>query len=200
MATRFVRFEGGDRLRSGAAGHGDVDGADPSQRSRRLIAKWAPALIKPLVKGITGAESVVFTESAHSAMVEEPERYDAWSSPSWVAWKRQKPSAPGMPSRQSSLTTLPTALDPTALRGAGQPPYRWTDSRELMHAHHSRDDRGRLVRCTRDTATRAQLFLESPRPMWADELVAELLELGCHQSDIGDAFVEANPDWLDDAS
>jgi len=39
VATRFVRFEGGDRLRSGAAGHGDVDGADRSQRSRRLNAK-----------------------------------------------------------------------------------------------------------------------------------------------------------------
>jgi proline-specific peptidase len=34
-----------------------------------------PALIKPLVKGIAGAESVVFEESAHFAMVEEPERY-----------------------------------------------------------------------------------------------------------------------------
>ena len=40
----------------------------------------------------------------------------------------------------------------------------------------------------------------SPRPMRAGKLVAEWLELGCHQSDIGDAFVEANPDWLDDAS
>ena len=36
--------------------------------------------------------------------------------------------------------------------------------------------------------------------MRAGKLVAEWLELGCHQSDIGDAFVEANPDWLDDAS
>ena len=36
----------------------------------------------------------------------------------------------------------------------------------------------------------------SPRPMTADSLVATLLELGCHQTDIGDAFHEADPGWL----
>jgi L-proline amide hydrolase len=33
------------------------------------------ALIKPLIEGISGAESVVFEDSAHLAMAEEPERY-----------------------------------------------------------------------------------------------------------------------------
>ena len=34
-----------------------------------------PALVEPLVKGIGGAEHVVFEESSHVAMVEEPDRY-----------------------------------------------------------------------------------------------------------------------------
>jgi hypothetical protein len=34
-------------------------------------------------------------------------------------------------------------------------------------------------------------------PMAVDALVAKLSELGCHQTDIGDAFYEANPLWLD---
>ena len=33
-------------------------------------------------------------------------------------------------------------------------------------------------------------------PMKADELIARLQELGLHQQDIGDAFQEADPDWL----
>jgi proline-specific peptidase len=37
--------------------------------------EMTPALVKPLVDGIRGAESVVFEESAHLAMAEEPERY-----------------------------------------------------------------------------------------------------------------------------
>ena len=32
-------------------------------------------LVKPLADGIRGAEWVIFDNSAHSAMVEEPERY-----------------------------------------------------------------------------------------------------------------------------
>lgn len=32
--------------------------------------------------------------------------------------------------------------------------------------------------------------------MSRDELVAALQEIGCHQTDIGDAFFEADPDWL----
>jgi hypothetical protein len=37
----------------------------------------------------------------------------------------------------------------------------------------------------------------SPQPMSRAELVAALLGLGCHQTDIGDAFYVADPDWLD---
>jgi hypothetical protein len=33
--------------------------------------------------------------------------------------------------------------------------------------------------------------------MCRGELVAALLGLGCHQTDIGDAFYTADPDWLD---
>lgn len=35
----------------------------------------------------------------------------------------------------------------------------------------------------------------SPRPMTVGELVDELRKLGCHQTDIGDALYEADPDW-----
>jgi hypothetical protein len=37
----------------------------------------------------------------------------------------------------------------------------------------------------------------SPESLTADELVADLLERGCHQTNIGDAFYDADPDWLD---
>jgi hypothetical protein len=33
-------------------------------------------------------------------------------------------------------------------------------------------------------------------PMKLDELDKKLLELGCHQTDVGDAFYEADPDWV----
>jgi hypothetical protein len=36
----------------------------------------------------------------------------------------------------------------------------------------------------------------SPEPMQRDDLIAALRELGCHQTDIGDAFYEADPNWL----
>jgi hypothetical protein len=38
----------------------------------------------------------------------------------------------------------------------------------------------------------------SPRPMSRDELVAELRSIGCHETDIGDAFFDADPGWFDD--
>lgn len=38
------------------------------------------------------------------------------------------------------------------------------------------------------------------KPMKARELVAALRELGCHSTDIGDAFYAANPNWLADVS
>lgn len=33
-------------------------------------------------------------------------------------------------------------------------------------------------------------------PVFRDELVKALIEHGCHQTDIGDAFYEADPEWL----
>jgi hypothetical protein len=36
----------------------------------------------------------------------------------------------------------------------------------------------------------------SDKPMSADELDARLRELGCHPTDIGDAFYEADPAWV----
>ncbi len=36
----------------------------------------------------------------------------------------------------------------------------------------------------------------SPSPDEPDVLIAKLLELGCHQTDIGDAFYAADPAWL----
>ena len=37
---------------------------------------------------------------------------------------------------------------------------------------------------------------KNEQPMSAGALIKELLKLGCHQTDIGDAFYEADPDWL----
>ena len=37
----------------------------------------------------------------------------------------------------------------------------------------------------------------TPAPMSADQLVEELLNRGAHQTDIGDAFYQADPGWLD---
>lgn len=36
----------------------------------------------------------------------------------------------------------------------------------------------------------------STTPMTADALVNALLDRGCHQTDIGDAFYAADPNWL----
>ena len=36
----------------------------------------------------------------------------------------------------------------------------------------------------------------SPKAMTSDALIDALLSLGCHQTDIGDAFYEADPDWV----
>jgi len=36
----------------------------------------------------------------------------------------------------------------------------------------------------------------SDAPTGQDELVARLRERGCHPTDIGDAFYEADPEWL----
>jgi hypothetical protein len=39
-------------------------------------------------------------------------------------------------------------------------------------------------------------YWSSPEPLTADEVVKRLQELGCHQTDIGDAMFEADPLWL----
>ena len=36
----------------------------------------------------------------------------------------------------------------------------------------------------------------SPKPVRRDSLIEALLARGCHQTDIGDAFYEADPEWL----
>jgi hypothetical protein len=36
----------------------------------------------------------------------------------------------------------------------------------------------------------------TPEPMDRDQLIQELLKRGEHQTDIGDAFYRADPDWL----
>ena len=35
------------------------------------------------------------------------------------------------------------------------------------------------------------------KPMSRDELARELLRLGCHETDVGDAFYAADPNWLE---
>ena len=37
---------------------------------------------------------------------------------------------------------------------------------------------------------------EIATPTAREQLIRQLLELGCHQTDIGDAFFEADPEWL----
>jgi hypothetical protein len=37
---------------------------------------------------------------------------------------------------------------------------------------------------------------QSLKPMPARELIAALVARGCHQTDVGDAFYAANPNWL----
>jgi hypothetical protein len=39
-------------------------------------------------------------------------------------------------------------------------------------------------------------YWSSPEPLTADEVVERLQDLGCHQTDIGDAMFEADPFWL----
>lgn len=42
----------------------------------------------------------------------------------------------------------------------------------------------------------ANLMWDSVEPLDIDDLVTLLLEVGCHQTDIGDAFDAADPEWL----
>lgn len=36
---------------------------------------------------------------------------------------------------------------------------------------------------------------DTPRPLALDDLIEALLARGCHQTDIGDALFEADPEW-----
>jgi len=38
----------------------------------------------------------------------------------------------------------------------------------------------------------------SNNPLPCGELIKNLISIGCHQTDIGDAFYEANPHWLEE--
>ena len=42
----------------------------------------------------------------------------------------------------------------------------------------------------------AESVWETLIPMECNPLIHQLLTLGCHQTDIGDAFYEADPDWV----
>jgi hypothetical protein len=37
----------------------------------------------------------------------------------------------------------------------------------------------------------------SPRPVTPDDLIAAMRDMGCHRTDIGDAFYAADPSWLE---
>jgi hypothetical protein len=37
---------------------------------------------------------------------------------------------------------------------------------------------------------------KADRPMSREQLIQQLISLGCHQTDIGDAFYDANSEWL----
>jgi hypothetical protein len=39
-------------------------------------------------------------------------------------------------------------------------------------------------------------YWSSRKALTADDVVNKLRKLGCHQTDIGDAMFEADPDWL----
>lgn len=38
-------------------------------------------------------------------------------------------------------------------------------------------------------------YWKTDHPVSAEQLIKSLRELGCHQTDIGDAFYEADPGW-----
>lgn len=38
---------------------------------------------------------------------------------------------------------------------------------------------------------------ETSEPMSVDDLDRKLFELGCHPTDVGDAFYEADPKWIE---
>jgi len=55
-------------------------------------------------------------------------------------------------------------------------------------------DGGYLARVTPPHGNDRAWASKHPQP--AEALIAELQVRGCHQTDIGDAFYEADPNWL----
>jgi hypothetical protein len=47
------------------------------------------------------------------------------------------------------------------------------------------------------TPPHSQVAWSTPRPMSADALDRQLYEIGCHPTDVGDAFYEADPEWIE---
>lgn len=43
-----------------------------------------------------------------------------------------------------------------------------------------------------------KIYWKNTEPLTARELVDKLLEIGCHQQDIADAFSEINPNWIEE--
>ena len=50
--------------------------------------------------------------------------------------------------------------------------------------------------CRRRTTGRGEQTWTSPTMMARVDLIDALRKLGCHTTDIGDAFYAADPDWL----
>jgi hypothetical protein len=48
----------------------------------------------------------------------------------------------------------------------------------------------------RATPPHVRTAWETLQPLAVKEITAKLLELGAHQTDIGDAFYEADPSWI----
>src|SRR5215213_1992271 len=62
-----------------------------------------------------------------------------------------------------------------------------------IHVEHENEGyyRGRVTSLDGRTT-----YWATPEPVIADELIGELQKLGWHQTDIGDAFYFADPEWL----
>lgn len=65
-----------------------------------------------------------------------------------------------------------------------------------MTVEVTRSGSGYLARVTAPDGTERW---SSEAPMELEELIGRLRELGCHQTDIGDALYAADPDWLKQA-
>lgn len=55
---------------------------------------------------------------------------------------------------------------------------------------------GDLYEATVTTPNGRGVAWKSPQAMTVDSLIEALRDRGCHQTDIGDAFYDADPEWL----